>query len=181
MAGTAISLTGTGLLFRGDVGNGIGAAELVLGGGMIFLSGLAWSLYVVLGKSLIQRHGAFKITAMSFLAATVPMLGLASGTTLDTAMNLDANGLFALFYMVVPSTFITVIAWNYAAGHLKPSAVGAALYLIPLLAVASGAALLGETITAPTIVAGAVILAGVAVAQFGPYLMRRKQLARSAE
>jgi drug/metabolite transporter (DMT)-like permease len=100
------------------------------------------------------------------------MLTLASGTTLDTAMNLDAGGLFALFYMVVPSTFMTVITWNYAVGHLKPSAVGATLYLIPLLAVAAGAVLLGETVTATTVAAGAIILAGVAVAQIGPRMQR---------
>jgi drug/metabolite transporter (DMT)-like permease len=108
------------------------------------------------------------------------MLTLASRTTLNTVMNLDAGGLFALFYLVVPSTFMTVITWNYAVGHLKPSAVGATLYLIPLLAVASGAVLLGETITATTVIAGAIILGGVALAQFGPR-MRRTQFERQAE
>ncbi|HLF20927.1 MAG TPA: EamA family transporter [Aestuariivirga sp.] len=180
VAGIAISFIGTGLLFRGDVGSGSGRGELLLGGSLIFLSGLAWSLYVVLSKPLIQRHGAFKITAISILIATVPMLTLASGTTLKTAMNLDAGGLFALFYMVVPSTFMTVATWNYAVGHLKPSAVGATLYLIPLLAVASGAVLLGETVTATTVIAGAIILCGVALAQFGPR-MRRTQFERQAD
>jgi drug/metabolite transporter (DMT)-like permease len=171
VAGLAMSFMGTALLFWGDVG-GIGRGELLLGGSLIFLSGLAWSFYVVLSKPLIQRHGALKITAISILIATVPMLTLASRTTLGAAMSLDVGGLFALFYMVVPSTFMTVITWNYAVGHLKPSAVGAALYLIPLLAVASGAVLLGETITATTIAAGAIILGGVAIAQFGPRLQR---------
>ncbi len=168
--GIAVAFIGAVLLISGDLGSGLDPQDLLLGSGLIFASGLAWALYVVLAKPLIQRHGAFKITALSFLIASVPMFGLASGTTIPTALNLDSAGLFALFYMVVPSTFITVITWNYAVGHLKPSAVGASLYLIPLLAVVSGAVLLGEAVTTTALTSGAIILCGVAIAQFGPLL-----------
>ena len=111
---------------------------------------------------------------MTFLIASVPMLALASRSTIPTALNLDKQGLFALFYMVVPSTFITVITWNYAVGHLKPSAVGASLYLIPIFAITAGTLLLGEIVTATTLIAGAVILLGVAIAQFGPAIWRNR-------
>jgi drug/metabolite transporter (DMT)-like permease len=170
VAGIVVSLAGTIVLFSGHNGGDITRGELILGGGMVFLSGLAWSLYVVLSKSLIQRHGSFKITALSILIATVPMLAFASRTTIPMALSLDAAGLFALFYMVVPSTFLTVLTWNYAVGHMRPSTVGASLYLVPLIAVGSGVLLLHEEITTMTLVAGTIIMAGVAIAQFGSRL-----------
>lgn len=168
LTGIGISFAGTILLFSGDAGGTIPRGELLLGGGMVFLSGLAWSFYVVLSKPLILRHGAFKITALSLIIGTLPMLAFTSASTLPTLRSLDMEGLWALFFLVVPSTFLTVITWNYAVGHLRPSVAGAAMYLMPLIAIAAGALLLGEQVTPIMLAAGAIILAGVAIAQFGP-------------
>ncbi len=170
IAGIVVSFAGTVVLFAGDPGSGMARGELLLGGTMVFLSGLAWAVYVAASRPLIQRHGAFKITALSILIATIPMLGFASGSTLKTALSLSPQALWALFFLVVPSTFLAAITWNFAVGHLKPSTAGAALYLIPLIAIGAGALLLGETITATTLGAAAIILLGVAISQYGSRL-----------
>ena len=180
MLGIAISFAGTVFLFWSDAAPGISRLDLIEGGAMIFLSGLAWAVYVVWSRSLVQKYGAFKIGALSFLIATVPMLLFASATTIPAALSLDAKSGFALFYLVVPSTFLTVGTWNYATGQLRPATVGASLYLIPPVAIGAGALMLEEAVTFRIVLAAVIVVSGVAVAQFGP-LIHRTQLEGVAE
>jgi drug/metabolite transporter (DMT)-like permease len=170
--GLIVSFVGTFYLFSGD-NSGTGIHEnLIKGGLMIFASGFFWSIYVIFSKTLIQAYGSFKIMALSIMLAAVPSLAFASSGTWETARNLDRNGIFALLYLTLIGTLLTVSTWNYATARLQPTTVGAALYLIPVLAVASGALVLGESIAATPLIAGVIILLGVALAQFGPILRR---------
>jgi drug/metabolite transporter (DMT)-like permease len=75
-------------------------------------------------------------------------------------------------YLTLIGTLLTLGTWNYAVGLLRPTAVGASLYLIPIFAITAGTTLLGEMVTVTTLIAGAIILLGVAIAQFGPALWR---------
>jgi drug/metabolite transporter (DMT)-like permease len=104
------------------------------------------------------------------MLATLPALAFTS-SELETARNLDRSA-FRTAYLTLIGTLLTVSTWNFATARLKPTTVGASLYLIPILAIASGAALLGETVTTPTLIAGGIILTGVALAQFGPFIRR---------
>jgi drug/metabolite transporter (DMT)-like permease len=64
--------------------------------------------------------------------------------------------------------------WNYGTKHLSSTAAGTFLYLIPVVAVAAGALMLGEVITVHVVAGGLLMLAGVAAAQFGPALVARR-------
>ena len=55
-----------------------------------------------------------------------------------------------------------MIGWR-----LPGAAVGSFLYLLPVIAVAAGYLILGEPITPWLVVGGAIMLAGVALAQSG--------------
>lgn len=168
--GLIVSFVGTFYLFSGDSSGADTHENIIAGGLMIFASGFFWSIYVIFSKSLIQSYGSFKIMALSIMLAALPALVFASSGTWETARNLDRNAIFALLYLTLIGTLLTVSTWNYATARLQPTTVGASLYLIPVLAVASGVVLLGETVTAPTLVAGGIILSGVAIAQFGPFI-----------
>ena len=157
-------------LFSGDTPAGTTHENIVAGGLMIFGCGAAWAVYVIFSKTLIQSYGSFKITALSSILAALPALAFTSSGTWQTARSLDTNGLLALLYLTFVGTLLTVSTWNFATARLQPTTVGASLYLIPVLAVASGALLLGETVATPTLVAGGIILFGVAIAQFGPFI-----------
>ena len=175
--GLAISFAGSLLLFHDDGASGIARGDLLIGSGLIFLSGAAWSVYVVLSRPLIQRYGAYKISALTLAIAAPPVLFLASGNTLNVALHLNASALFSLFFLIVIATFLSLMLWNYANGILRPTAIGASLYLVPVLAVVSGYVLLNEIITTNTLIAGAIILLGVAVAQFGPAIKPKASMA----
>ena len=171
LLGIALSFGGTLYLFGGGPMNG---NHLIEGGLMIFGAGAAWALYVILSKPLIRRYGAFKITGTSLILGALPAFYFVTPQTFHAALNINREALFALFYLSVIGTLLTVSLWNYAAGHLRPTTVGSSLYLIPLLTILSGWLILGEPVAATTLVAGAIVLAGVALAQFGPLIKIRQ-------
>ena len=167
MAGLFISFTGTLLLFWGDGAGAIPRSELVIGSLFVFGSGVAWAIYVVAGRPLLQKYGALRITILAQLLCVLPSLAFYSPTTLPAVQQLDAAGWLSLVYLTLIGSILTLATWNYAAAHLKTSIVGASLYMIPVLAMLAGAVLLKEPILASTLLAAAVIMFGVAISQLG--------------
>ncbi len=165
--GLIISFAGTLFLFGGNMGSDMKFDEMVSGGVLLLCCDIAWAIYVVFSKPLIRKYGTFKITAWTLLLCAPPSLAFISAGTLETALALDGPAFFSLFFLSVIGTVVCVVTWNFAAPHLSSTAMGASLYLIPVLAVLSGWAVLHETIAISTLIAGAIILAGVAVAEFG--------------
>ena len=168
MLGLAVSFAGTFYLFSGDISAGVDRSDLIIGGLMIFAGGLFWALYVIFSAPLIQAYGSFKITALSCSLSALPSTLFFSSSTLATLGHLDSTAWAALAFLTLIGTLLSVSGWNFASARLLPTTVGASLYLIPVLAVVAGAVLLGEDITVTTLIAGAVILLGVAVAQIWP-------------
>ncbi len=170
--GLIVSFIGSLYLFSGDAQGNLSHASMITGGLLIFMSGAFWSIYVIYSKSLIQTYGSVKLSLLSLAIATLPALVFISPSTWMTTINLNQNAVFSLLYLTFVGTLVTLGTWNYAVGLLRPTAVGASLYLIPVFAIAAGTLLLHETVAATTLIAGTIILLGVAIAQFGPVFMR---------
>ncbi|MBI2719310.1 MAG: DMT family transporter [Rhizobiales bacterium] len=167
--GLAVAFAGTALLVWNDLGGPVGGAEFVAGSALVFLCGVAWAIYVVLSKPLIQKYGAYSITALSISLAGFAILALfARSSTLATVSAMTARNWLDMGFLAVLSTFIATITWNYGVARLPAAAAGAFIYLVPIVGVFSGALLLGEAVTAEMLVGGGLILLGVAIAQFAP-------------
>jgi drug/metabolite transporter (DMT)-like permease len=95
----------------------------------------------------------------------VPLL--ARPSTLATVQGMSMRSWLELGYIAILSTMVCSITWNYAASRMKAAASGAFLYLVPILGVGAGALILGEHVTSGMLMGGALILIGVAIAQFG--------------
>ena len=170
--GLIVSFAGSLYLFSGDAQGNLSHASMITGGLLIFMSGAFWAVYVIYSKSLIQTYGSVKLSLLSLAIATLPALFFISPGTWATTIGLTQNSILSLVYLTFIGTLVTLGTWNYAVGLLRPTAVGASLYLIPIFAITAGTLLLGEIVTATTLIAGAIILLGVAIAQFGPVLLR---------
>jgi drug/metabolite transporter (DMT)-like permease len=171
--GMAISFAGSLFLFGGDAGAGQSTSDLVIGGLMIFTCGIAWAIYVIFSRPLVEKYGTLKITAWSLFLCAPPALVFASASTWSAVLNMRPEDWQALFFLSVIATFIALVAWNFASGHLRSTTMGASLYIVPVLAVAAGWLVLGEKITSTTLIAGFLILAGVAIAEFGKSFLSR--------
>jgi drug/metabolite transporter (DMT)-like permease len=171
--GLAISFVGTLYLFGGNAGGAMSFDDMLRGGGLLLLSDAAWALYVVYSKPLLAKYGSFKITAWTLVLCAPPSLLFLSGSTLTSLVGLDSQAWFSLIFLSIIGTVICVVTWNYATPHLSATTMGASLYLIPVLAVVSGWFVLNEQVTGATVLAGILIMAGVAVAEFGNLLRSR--------
>ena len=176
IVGLAVAFAGTVLLVSGDMELAGGGKGFLRGCGLVFLSAIAFSLYVVAAKPLIQKYGSFSIAAVSTVISSVVLLVLlARPSAINTVAAMTPRNWFDMAYVVVLSTFISSITWNYGASRLPAATSGAFLYLVPIVGVLAGAILLGETITLAMLAGGGLILTGVAIAQFSPR-MRGTQL-----
>ena len=173
LVGMVISFAGSLFLFSGDAGAAQTTSDLIIGGLMIFTCGIAWAIYVIFSKPLVEKYGTLKITAWSLILCAPPALVFASSSTWSAIANMRPADWQALFFLSVVATFIALIAWNFASGHMRSSNMGASLYLVPVLAVAAGWLVLGENVTITTLIAGFLILAGVAIAEFGKSFLSR--------
>jgi drug/metabolite transporter (DMT)-like permease len=166
--GLVVSFAGSILLVSGDgISDGSAATkDVVFGCALIFVAGVTWTFYVVFSKPIIQRYGALKITGWSNILIALPVLPFISGKTIDTFVNLPMPAWGSLAFLTFLGATTSVVSWNYAAGHLRPSILGASLYVIPVLAVIAGWAMLNEEITLHIVIAAAIILVGVAISQY---------------
>ncbi|MFO1132720.1 MAG: DMT family transporter [Hyphomicrobiales bacterium] len=168
IVGLIIGFLGIVLLVWRDLGIASDGWGFLTGCAMIFLSGTAWAIYVVVSKPLILKYGSFSISALSLSlcsAVMVPML--ARPSTLTTVAHMTPRSWAELGYIAIISTMVCSFTWNYAASRMRAAASGAFLYLIPIIGVAAGALILSEQVTSGMVMGGALILIGVAIAQFG--------------
>jgi drug/metabolite transporter (DMT)-like permease len=165
--GLAVSFAGALYLFSDDLGSGTNIAESLFGTAMLMLCNVAFAINVVYSRGLVQTYGALRVTILTMILAAVPALAFFRPGVFDIIRNLDAFAWGSLFYLGFIGTIVVVIMWNFAVGQLRSATVGASLYVIPLLAAVSGWVVLGETLGSRSIMAGLIILAGVAISEFG--------------
>jgi drug/metabolite transporter (DMT)-like permease len=165
VSGLLLAFAGTAVLFWKDLIFSDDSRALTLGAIYIFLSGIAWALYVVLVKPLILKYGTYRTTAITILLSTLPLPAFASLSTLDALADMSPRRWAEMFYLVAIAGLIATVAWNFAAARLPSVLTGAFLYLVPVISVVSGALILGEKITIGMVTGGTLILLGVALAQ----------------
>jgi drug/metabolite transporter (DMT)-like permease len=166
-AGLAVSLVGAAILFWPDIASAETSTLSLKGVGALLVCCLCWALYTILAKPLLERHDAFTVTAVTMIIAAPFLIVPATEPLMSLAARLDARNWLEIAYLVVPNGILGTLLWNYGSKHLPGAATGAFLYLIPVIAVACGALLLGEAVTTAIVLGGLLILAGVAIAQFG--------------
>ncbi|MEJ6397640.1 DMT family transporter [Yoonia sp. 208BN28-4] len=151
--GAAIALVGLAVLLwpAGDT------AVPLLGSILMVAAGVAWAVYTLLGRGEADALGA---TAVNFglclplvaLALMLPLAGQINAGGVATAVLAGAvtSGLgYALWYLVLPA-LPTVTA---AVAQLS----------VPVIAVAAGVVFLGEALTTRLVIAGVLVLGGIAV------------------
>ncbi len=168
IVGLIVALAGTALLLFADpnayaITN---ASQMTLGLCLMFFASVAWTIYVTFTRPLIQKHGAMKITGLSCIIIAIPLIPFTSGHTIDVLRGLNQQMWFELAFLTMLSSTTSVAMWNYAAGHLRPSLLGSSMYITPLFAILFAWAWLGEPFTPIVMVAGTIILAGLAIAQY---------------
>ena len=165
IAGVALGLVGVGIL----VGPSASPAETFNPGGILALlvSPISWAC-----GSLFSAHRAqlpkdpLVATGGQMLAGAAILLVLAAITGEYAGFRLDAvspESLAAFAYLTVVGSLIAFTAYVWLLGVAPLPMIATYAYVNPIVAVVLGAFVLQEPITPRTVVAGAVIIVGVAL------------------
>ncbi len=161
--GMAAGLLGSfAVVTQGNLGGAILLSPGGLGDLMVLESAAAWAAYSVAGKGLLQRYPPIAVTAYGMavgMLLAVPVW-LAAGGAADLA-RLTAPGWAAVLFLGACGTALAYFLWYRAMQRHAAGSVGAYMFLQPLVATSLSRVLLGESLTAPTIAGGLVILGGV--------------------
>jgi drug/metabolite transporter (DMT)-like permease len=133
----------------------------MLGGALVFVSAIAYAIYLVGATDVIGRLGSSRFIAWAMLASTVCVLIHFAVTrpsaALDVPMSIHQLALaMAVFSTVLPTWLIAGSIRRMAANNA--SLVGS---LGPVFTIGLGAVILGEPVHALQLMGAALVLAGV--------------------
>ncbi len=166
--GLGLSLLGTVLVILAGVGAAAFSEDTLFGNVLMLGSAVAWAAYTVLSRPLLGT--GISATGLAFfgIAVSLPILW---GLGLYDLGGVDWSGVDwkvwgALLFSGALSTGLAYGFWNAAVQRVGPSQTAIYSNLVPVVALASGALLLGEPVTPFQLLGGALILGGL-------FLMRR--------
>lgn len=161
LAGFFVALLGVAGLFLA-AGTGFGGS--LWGMTLIFLSGVAFSLYSVGVKRLSKAFSAVEVTAaigaFGFVFLFVPFLGV----TLRTVGQLSSSAWLSILYLGLLSTAGGTVLWSVGLARMEASRAGFSLNLLPVVSVLGGVFFLGEPLGVGTMVSGLLVLVGAVIA-----------------
>jgi drug/metabolite transporter (DMT)-like permease len=169
LAGAALALAGEVFLVAFEVGfasEGRSASEIALGDGLTTAGALAASLGYVGGARLSRTISSWSTTLWGITVAgavLAPVLWLTAPAQMWSGFTVGAS--LSVLYLAIFSTILGYAAWYWALAHGGVARVGLAQFLQPVATLALGAIFLGEAIRPALVIATAVILFGVFIAQ----------------
>jgi drug/metabolite transporter (DMT)-like permease len=165
--GAAVALAGTVLLVDRRFGLSSPGSSLE-GDLLVLLSCFAASAGYVAGGRAAREVGAPSVTFWGLALGGLMLLPLSPLLISPSALaGLDAIAWSALIYLGLAISIVGYLAWYWALAQGDMSRVALIQFLQPGFSLLFAALVLGEAVTWPLALAGAVIVAGVALAQSG--------------
>jgi len=170
LAGVGVGLAGLTILIWPSLmspGSGID----LLGVAALALAALTWSAGALYSRRAAVPSSAARATGMQMLAGAVLSfaVGFARGEHQEVQLgSITPASLLAIGYLVVAGALVGFSAYLWLMRVSTPSRVATHAYVNPVVAVLLGWAVLGETVSARTGVAMAVIVAAVVLIVSAP-------------
>lgn len=138
----------------------------IYGDFLILLTGLAWAIYRILVKSLLERYPATTVLAYTTIIGTLFLLPLSLA---ELPVNLGAvtlSGWLNILYLGFFASALTYLIWNLALTRVSAVTAAAYIYLIPVLTATMAALYYRQ-------VPGLFIITGGGIVLLGSYLAGR--------
>ena len=162
--GLAIAIAGVIVL----QGSRHGGDASVLGDVYSLLCGVAFAVYTVFGKSVLARHDTVTMNTFAYLGGAVALSPVIIWNIGRFPFgSVSTTAWLSVAYMAIFSSVISYLIYSYALSHIAASRVSAFSYLQPLGATLLSIPILGDSISAPLIAGGALVLAGVCTTERG--------------
>jgi len=133
---------------------------------VIFVAVIAWGLFTVLGRPLILKYGALKITCLAMLAGTAMYFPVGVvGAIINPIHDISATDWIGILYLGIGTSIVGYVLWYYAIGRIDVSKVAVFANGQPILATVLAMVFLDYVITGNFVVGGIMTLAGVILTQ----------------
>lgn len=164
LVGVVAALTGVATIM---LSGGIEVSrQYLIGDLIIMVSVVAWAYYTIIGKALVRKYGALRITAYALSSGSALYFPFG----LYHAIRFDYSGVtFAAWgsvvYMAVGLSLVVYVLWYWVLKYMEASRIAIFHNVQPVLATVIAALWLGEQLTGTFIIGGLVVLTGVLIAE----------------
>ncbi|MDX9857024.1 MAG: EamA family transporter [candidate division Zixibacteria bacterium] len=164
LTGIVMGLLGVGLIMWSGLRTA--GTEYLLGDSIIFVAVIAWAYYSILGKDLVRKYGALRITAyaLSSGAALYFPFGLYRAIAFDYSGVTYAAWL-SVGYLAVGLSVIVYLIWYWLLKYMDASRAAVFQNIQPVVASITAYFFLGEQIGAAFVIGGLVVMAGVVLSE----------------
>ncbi|HWN12071.1 MAG TPA: DMT family transporter [Pyrinomonadaceae bacterium] len=159
-----IGLAAAGVIYLVDPLRASFSAQTTLGNILIVINSFSYGAYIAVSRDLFRRYGALDVITWIFLVGaiiTLPFAGYA--WTSDELSAVPWGTWLIIAYIIIVPTVGAYYLNSWAVIRVSPSIVAIYVYLQPLLAFGFAPMILGESWNSRTLVACALIFAGVGV------------------
>lgn len=159
-----IALAAAGVVYLVDPWRANFSAQTTLGNLLIIANSLCYGAYIAVSRNLFKRYGALTVITWIFLIGAIMTLPIAVyAWAVDGLKTVSQESWLAVVYIVLVPTVVAYYLNAWALTWVAPSIVAIYIYLQPLLAFGLAPLVLGESWNSRTLIACALIFAGVAV------------------
>ena len=159
-----IGMAAAGVIYLVDPLRASFSAQTTLGNILIVINSFSYGAYIAVSRDLFRRYGALDVITWIFLVGaiiTLPFAGFAWSS--DTLSAVSGTTWLIVGYIIIVPTVAAYYLNSWAVIRVSPGIVAIYVYLQPLLAFGFAPMILGESWNSRTLVACALIFAGVGV------------------
>jgi drug/metabolite transporter (DMT)-like permease len=140
-----------------------GVRDLSIGNLLITINSLSYACYLVFVRPLLQKHGALVAIAWVFTYGALLLAPFGLVPLVHDVGRWAPRGIGLVAWFVAVPTIVAYLTNAWALERARSSLVSAYIYLQPLLVLTLAGRLLGEALSARTIVAAIAIFGGVTI------------------
>ena len=162
--GVIVAMTGVAIVMSAGALN-LGK-DYLLGDFIILIAVIAWAYYTIIGKKLVQKYGAIRITAYSLASGSLIYFpfGLYRVIQFDYAV-VPLEAWWAVVYMAIGTSLIAYVLWYWVLKYMEASRIAVFHNLQPFLAAGVAYVWLGEPLGAGFVIGALIAIAGVLIAE----------------
>lgn len=165
VAGLLASIVGVALIVLGAGGLAPGSERRLLGDLLILAGAVCWSIYTVIGKSLLRDGSPLGVVAASSLIGgllLVPLAVVEGGLAGVAAW--PAQAWLSIGYLVVFATLVGFVLYYELVRRRGAGRASMTTYFVPVLTLVLAGTLLAERVEPLQVAGGALAILGVRVA-----------------
>lgn len=130
---------------------------------------VAWALYTIVGKKVLQTFSPLVATAYASLSGTVLLLPAAAmeGSLLSGVHSLTVYGWISVLQLALLGTVVGFVWWYEGVERLGATRAAVFVNLVPLFGVLLSALILSESLVVSQLAGGILIVLGVGIGTLG--------------